>query len=137
MFKIISSIVLSTSLSFGGAYITENFNNDVSEKIVEEEIVYEDPHCRTPYMPPDEVAAIINQTKTMDLNFVALAKAESGLNNTSYYYKYRGIFQVHEGFHKLDDYCDPVEQVQWLERKLNEGAKPANLFPSTYYKLYN
>jgi hypothetical protein len=102
-----------------------------------------DPNCRTPELQPEHTAAIIKDTQTMDLNFVALADAESGLYNlskkkissTSSTY-YRGIFQVNDHFHKMDDYCDPAEQVRWLEKKLREGAKPERLFPSLYKKLY-
>lgn len=101
-----------------------------------------DPKCKTPQLQPDHTKQIILQTQTMDLNFVALAEAESGLYNlsklrvagTDNYY--RGIFQIHDEYHILDDYCDPAEQVRWLERKLNEGAKPERLFPSLYQKLY-
>lgn len=102
-----------------------------------------DPNCRTPELQPAHTAAIIQATQTMDLNFVALAESESGLYNLSKKKisstssaHYRGIFQVNDQFHKLDDYCDPAEQVRWLERKLREGAKPQRLFPGLYHKLY-
>lgn len=111
--------------------------NQILEPVIEEDVVvFEDPTCRTEYLPPAEVEKIIRETQTMNLNFVALAKAESGLNNTSKLYSYRGIFHIHEGFHKLNDYCSPAEQVKWLERKLSEGAPPEKLFPGAYRKLY-
>lgn len=106
-------------------------------------IVNGDPNCKTPALHPDQVKQIILDTQTMDLNFVALADAESGLYNISKKrvssgssYHYRGIFQMTDQFHKIDDYCNPAEQVKWLERKLNEGANPKNLFPGLYTKLY-
>lgn len=107
------------------------------EEQVQTEVVYADPKCKTPNMPREDVIRIINETKTKDLNFVALAEAESHLNNTSIGAgKYYGIFQIYPKYHILNDYCDPAEQVKWLEKKLDDGADPKNLFPTLWNKLY-
>ncbi|MCA9385585.1 hypothetical protein KC717_02970 [Candidatus Dojkabacteria bacterium] len=135
MLEVLAILFANTAL-VTGMHVDQPAVLGVQVEVVEE-VVYDDPYCKTPHIHPDKVAEIIRETQTMDLNFVALAEAESGLYNLSYAPPYRGIFQIHEGFHKLDDYCNPVEQVEWLERKINEGANPKNLFPSLYYLLYN
>lgn len=142
LISIITSIILSAALTVGRP--VEEHRNNVELNIDETPVVveYDDPHCRTPYMTPDEVAQIIRDTQTMDLNFVYLADGESGLNNTSYHSVYRGIFHIHEGYHvgigegKIDDFCNPAEQVEWLEYKLENGADPARLFPALHGRLY-
>jgi len=125
---------------------TQNTNNQQENtqnlQQVQGAYINGDPKCKTPQLQPDHTKQIILQTQTMDLNFVALAEAESGLYNlskrsiagTDHYY--RGIFQISDQFHVLDDYCSPAEQVKWLEGKINAGAKPERLFPSLYQKLY-
>jgi hypothetical protein len=137
MYKFISALLISVALSYSAPQTDIPAATEPLE--VEETVVieYGDPNCKTPQLHPDEVIEIIKKTQTKDLNFVALAKAESGFYNHSNHNKLRGIFQIHTGFHKLDDYCSPAEQVTWLERKLDEGAKPSGLFPHTWRLLYS
>ena len=142
LISIITSIILSAALTVGKPVEVHRNNIEIDNKTVPVVVEYDDPHCRTPQLSAEEVAEIIRDTQTMDLNFVYLAEGESGLNNTSYYSVYRGIFHVHEGFHvgtkkgKIDDFCNPAEQVEWLEYKLKNGADPARLFPALHGRLY-
>ncbi len=130
--------ILITSTSLASSFYSQG-TQSLAQNIEDErlEAQFTDPVCKTEQMSPDEVIEIIKSTQTKSLNFVALARAESGFYNISHKGRYRGIFQIDETFHKLDDYCDPAEQVRWLEWKLDQGAPPEKLFPNTYYLLYS
>lgn len=140
---ILVGLLLTTAQSNHDAINEQKTDQTVNTQSVQGITYNNDPLCKTEQLQPDHVRQIILETQTMDLNFVALAEAESGLYNwskkkvsTESDNYYRGIFQVHDRYHKMDDYCSPAEQVRWLERKLNEGARPERLFPSLYHKLY-
>jgi hypothetical protein len=93
--------------------------------------------CKSPIYTQEYVITLIEETQTKNLNFVELARRESGWNNQAIGAgTYYGIFQVNPYYHDLEDYCDPVEQVQWLEKKLDAGADPKRLFPALWESLY-
>lgn len=135
MFNTLTVLAVGAALAVG----TTVKDQDIPEPpaIIAEYNVSYGSHCHTPPLSQEETQRIIEETQTMDLNFVALAEAESGLyNHANNNNTYRGIFQVSTKYHKLEDYCDPAEQVRWLEGKLDAGARPERLFPSLHNKLY-
>ncbi|MBP9759021.1 hypothetical protein KBD45_04965 [Candidatus Dojkabacteria bacterium] len=147
---ILVGLLLTTAQSNQDATLEQAAqNSNIQQGVVMQDIgqvqgayINGDPKCKTPQYQPEHTKQIILETQTMDLNFVALAEVESGLYNlsktkapgTDNYY--RGIFQISDQYHVLNDYCDPAEQVRWLEGKLKAGAKPERLFPTLYKKLY-
>lgn len=133
MVKGLVSIFAVAVLSISNFAIEANIEEIPDYKVGYE---YTDEKCKTPPLDVNFTKELILTTQTKDLNFVALAKKEGGLYNQAKNGRYLGIFQVDYNFHQLDDYCDPVEQVEWLEWKLDQGAKPENLFPNTYKLLY-